>query len=280
MKFISFSCLLFLFLTACGKEAKESTRNAPNDSLSLRVALLPTLGSLPVVYAVESGICERLKLPLRYHLCGSQWEADTALLGKTADIAYLDAARWDYYQSRGQMRNAHSLISLQEDYRLVLGGHLRVRKLEQLKTRTIAAPRYTQQERHLHHLRDSLGLKIDDIYQPQINSFEVGTRMLNNQQIDGIVLPEPWSSQAIDGGNQALGGLSKWRQAALYVKAFGKAKPRKKQQIALFKKAYNQAVAELNAQRLPLVDSLLTQRYHLSPTALSRIKLPRYKPLP
>lgn len=281
MKLISSFGLLLLLLTACGKESKEAaTRNAPNDSLSLRIALLPTLGSLPLVYAVESGICEALQLRLRYQLCGSQWEADTALLGQSADLAYLDAARWEYYQSRGQMRHYQSLISLHEDYRLVLGGHLRVRKMEQLKTRTIAAPRYTLQERHLHHLRDSLRLKMDDVYQPQINSFEVGTRMLNNQQIDGIVLPEPWSSQALDWGNQTQGGVAKWHQAALYLKPQGKNKARKAQQIALLKQAYNQAVSALNARRTAEVDSILTQQYHLTPSAAARVKLPRYTPLP
>lgn len=278
--FFLLSSLLLLF-SACGQTRPSSpTRNAPDDSTSLRVAVLPTLGCLPLLYAVESGLADSLGLPLRYELCHTQWDADTALLGGSVDAAYLDAARWDYYQNRGKMKKMSLLLPTPERYHLLLGGNLRVRKLEKIKQRTIAAPRYTQQERYLHHLRDSLGLKQDELFQPQINNYEVALRMLVNEQLDGLVLPEPWGTQALSQGQRVLGTAQKFQDAGIYVRAFSAKAQRKQQQAKLLKQVYNVAVKQLNTQRTALLDSLLTQRYHLTSEALHKLELPRYAPLP
>lgn len=266
-----------LALTACGGQATEQgTRNAPDDSLSLRVAILPTQGCLPLIYAVESGIADSLGLPLRYKLYRAQWDADTALLGKTVDAAYLDAARWAYYQNQGKLKGTTALLPISEQHSLLVGGHLRVRKVEKIKLRTLAAPRYTQQERYLHHLRDSMGWKQDDIFQPQINSYEIATRMLVNEQLDGVVLPEPWATQAAQQGQRVLARAQEFKEAAIYVRPFKTTQTRKQKQSSLLKQVYNAAVEQLNAQRTPLVDSLLTQHYRITPEAARAVQLPRY----
>lgn len=278
---VSSFLLLLLLPIACGSRVQEKgTRNAPDDSLSLRVAVLPTVGCLPVLYAVESGLADSLGLPLRYKLYRAQWDADTALLGRTVDAGYIDATRLDYYRARGQLRNATALVPMSETYRLVVGGHLRVRKMEHIKQRTIAAPRYTHQERYLHFLRDSLRLKQDDLYQPQINSYEIATRMLDNEQLDGLVLPEPWATQVLTQGHRVLGTAQQFHAAGIYVKALGRKETRKTEQLRLFKRVYNLAVKQLNGRRTPLVDSLFTQRYKLTPEAAAQVQLPRYRPLP
>ena len=108
---------LCLTIAAChrtGASIEVGDRRAPDDSTSLRIACTPTAESLPFYYAVRSGICDSIGLPLRVKTYFAQFDADTALLGRTVDGGVTDQYRAAYYRSRGKMRD-FDLFSLSMD---------------------------------------------------------------------------------------------------------------------------------------------------------------------
>ena len=204
---LGLAALLLLALPACRKSGatiESGERRAPDDSTSLRIACPLTAESIPFYYAVRSGICDSLGLPLRVKTYFAQFDADTALLGRTVDGGITDHYRAAYYRSRGRMRNFDEFIALNGSWSLLAGGRLRIRELRNLKGRTVGMARYANSDHYITRLRDSLRLKSDDLFFAQVNSFKIRHLMLENEQIDCAVLPEPYASRAVANGNVRL----------------------------------------------------------------------------
>ena len=157
-------------MAAChrtGASIEVGDRRAPDDSTSLRIACTPTAESLPFYYAVRSGICDSIGLPLRVKTYFAQFDADTALLGRTVDGGVTDQYRAAYYRSRGKMRDFDNFLSLDGRWSLVAGGRLRIRELHNLKGRTVGMARFANSDHYISRLRDSLRLKSDDLFYAQ-----------------------------------------------------------------------------------------------------------------
>lgn len=284
-----FTLLSLAVLHACRQPtAPPPSRNAPDDTASLRIACVPTLDCLPLYYAVESGICDSLQLPLCIKTYQAQLDADTALMGKTVDAAFIDVVRLVHYRSTNRMKNVAKFLPTDGRWQLVADRQLRIGSLGKLKGRTVAVARHAISERWLQQIEDSLRWSVDDIFTPQINSYRVRFRMLENRQIDAAILPEPFATRAIVQGQRSLAAISSSRfEAGIYVKHTALTHRRKRAQLDLLKQAYAVAVRHLNAhsagtlrtphRRLPEVDSVLVRRYQLPPSVLDTLRLPHYR---
>lgn len=269
-------------MAAChhtGASIEVGDRRAPDDSTSLRIACTPTAESLPFYYAVRSGICDSIGLPLRVKTYFAQFDADTALLGRTVDGGVTDQYRAAYYRSRGKMRDFDNFLSLDGRWSLVAGGRLRIRELHNLKGRTVGMARFANSDHYISRLRDSLRLKSDDLFYAQINSYRVRLLMLQNEQIDCAVLPEPYASRALAEGNVRLSAARPAEmQMSLFLRQRTLRNKRHRDQAQLLQKAYNLAVAALNKGRTPHLDTVLVRDYQVPANQLSAIRLPHYEP--
>lgn len=278
-----------LFLTAivvvqtawvsCRDTVPESRNGmVPNDSLSLRIACLPTIDCLPFYYAVESGMCDSLDLPLYIRTFQSQFDADTALIGGVFDGGVTDAFRYRHHLEKGRMKNCVPVIFTDGVWQLVVNGALRLKTADRLKGRTLAAARFCVSDRISSELKDSLRLKTDDIYQPQINSYRLRYRMLDNGQVDAAVLPEPWATAAVSKGHRILSSVpSRSYSVALYMKTAASRHPRKSRQIARLKEVYNLSVNSLNTQPSSALDSVLIKTYRLPKSVVDTLCIPRFQ---
>lgn len=268
-------------LSACRHKAViVEDHNAPDDTLSLRIACLPTMGCLPFYYAVESGICDSLRLPLRVKTYRAQFDADTALLGRTTDGGVTDYHRLNYYREQGRASGLVPFVELQEQWRLLVGGRLRIHRPDQLKGRTVAIARYANSEHFFFRLRDSLRLSVDQVFLAQINNYDIRLLMLDNDQVDAAVLPEPYASRAVADGQKVLAtARSGEMKAALFLKRSALRHTRRVHQAHLLQKAYNMAVARINRGHDQVMDSILLHVYRVPEMQLSKIRLPRYVPL-
>lgn len=273
---------LCLTMAAChrtGASIEVGDRRAPDDSTSLRIACTPTAESLPFYYAVRSGICDSIGLPLRVKTYFAQFDADTALLGRTVDGGVTDQYRAAYYRSRGKMRDFDHFLSLDGRWSLVAGGRLRIRELRNLKGRTVGMARFANSDHYISRLRDSLRLKSDDLFYAQINSYRIRLLMLQNEQIDCAVLPEPYASRALAEGNVRLSTARPAEmQMSLFLRQRTLRNKRHRDQAQLLQKAYNLAVVALNKGRTPHLDTVLVRDYQVPANQLSAIRLPHYEP--
>ena len=275
---------LSLLFTNCGakpekaKSAAAQTTAQTPDSLSFIIACLPTFESLPFYYAKEAGIADSLSLPLRIKTYHSQFDADTALLGTTVDAGVTDLVRQKHYAAEGKMRGQIVWIPLQGEWQLLVNARLRLSELKQLKQRTIAIARYSSSDQYTAHLRDSLRWKFDDMLRPQINDYRVRQQMLDNEQIDAAVLPQPFAFKSKSNGQRVLSTLpSAYHQHSLYLSANAQQNAQKSKQAGLLQQVYNLAVEQLNHHPGTVLDSVLTRTYQLSPEQIKHLRLPRYQ---
>lgn len=268
---------------SCGPKAGISEaqgEQAPDDSLSLRIACLPTVDCLPFYYAVKSGICDSLRLPLHIKTYRSQFDADTALLGRTVDGGVTDTYRLNYWKKRRRMPSVEAFISLQGEWALMVGGRMRIHKLEGLKGRTVGMARFANSDHYASRLRDSLRLKVDDIFFAQINNYDIRRLMLCNEQIEAAVLPEPYATCAEAEGQKRLSeARDSEMQLTLFLRRRALSHPRHAKQARLLLKAYNLAVTELNRGHTPALDSVLIKICRVPQAQLTKIRLPHYRKL-
>lgn len=265
-------------LTACQSADKPSSQSlqAPDDSTSLRVAVLPIAEALPLYYALESGIARELNLPLRLKTYSAQWDADTAMMGRTVDLGLLDLKRLQHHQSQGRLRHVEQLFPAQGQWQLIVNQRQRIHQSANLKERLVLLSRFDNGHAYWQHLVDSLRLKADDHFTPQVNSFAIRLQMLAAHQADATILPQPFAARAVAQGHKLLLTASSQQfPMAFYVRKAVQAK--KTAQIKLLTVAYNRAVEQLNRPQNTLRDSLLIHRFQVSEKALRQLRLPRYK---
>ncbi|MCF0235141.1 MAG: hypothetical protein HUK09_00190 [Bacteroidaceae bacterium] len=269
--------MVALCVSSCGQKEHEQSRAPlpPDDSTSLRVAVLPIVDALPLYYAQASGIARQLGLPLSLKTYAAQFDADTAMMGRTVDMGMLDEARLAYYQRRGQFRSVQPFHRMQGSWNLVVDQRQRIGKVADLKDRTILLARFDQSDAYWKHLADSVRFKADSYYTPQVNSFAIRLQMLLNHQTDAAILPEPFATWAVSLGHKRLASTERY-PLAIYVRGKAMQNNGKKAQVQLLKRAYNQAVDELNRPKNALRDSLLQYRLHVPKSALPQLRLPRY----
>ena len=162
-------------------------------------------------------------------------------------------------------------------FRCKVSGRLRLTEMKQLKQRTIAIARYSSSDQYTAHLRDSLRWKFDDMLRPQINDYRVRQQMLDNEQIDAAVLPQPFALRAKGNGQRVLATLpSAYHQHTLYLSAQAQQDAKKSKQAQLLKRVYNAAVQRINHKPGAVLDSVLIRTYKLTPEQVKQVRLPHY----
>lgn len=193
MKRISILLLFLLILSACRKAdygpSEEELRRA--DSLSLRVAVIPTLSTLPLYYAERIGLDDSLGLDMRLEHLTSLMDIDTMVLNHHVQLFITDSIRLAYNQSA---MPATPIFSTHEPLSLLLNSNVKIKKLTGLYEKTIAISRHCSDETWCLQLIDSAKMSIYDVYRPQIHDIILRSQMLSNQLLDAAILPEPYAT--------------------------------------------------------------------------------------
>lgn len=102
--------------------------------------------------------------------------ADTAAVA-TADSVQIDSLSQEF------------LLAEPVEWKLVVCGMLKARKVKDLKGLTVAISRFDGSDRICDSIVAAAGLNPADVYHPQIDSLEIRRQMLNHNQIDAAMLP-------------------------------------------------------------------------------------------
>ncbi|MEG1580265.1 MAG: ABC transporter substrate-binding protein [Bacteroidaceae bacterium] len=279
MKTIILLFITSVLLLGCQGQTEQKTeakKTKAQDSLALKVALLPTLDCLPFFVAQDLGLYDSLKLDVRLVVKDSQMDCEEAYLEKKVDGFCTDLMRASLLQNN--KKEIRVLSSLNSEYQLVSSKMLRIKKLSQLKDRMIVIARHSVTDFLSDEIVTSIKMKKDAIYRPQINSVSIRMNMLNNNQIDAAILPQPQAQLAIMQGGRLL-YKSKKDQTNFSAIAFScKAitNSYRKTQIKSLLEGYNLAVHRINKNK-NLCDSILLKRYQIQPQDIKKIVLPLYK---
>ena len=195
---------LFLLLAglcgACGSHTKtaDPAETARQDSLALKVALMPTLDCLPFYYADRCGIFKDLGLDVRLHTFNAQMDCDTAFARGHVDFSYTDLIRAALLQSQGT--GLYVIMQTDSYHELLTAKSKRVRNAKQLKEKMVAIARHSVTDLLLDTVVAQSGLDPSTVYHPQINDIVLRYDMLRNATLVSAFLTEPYATQArIDG---------------------------------------------------------------------------------
>lgn len=215
------------------------------DSLSLKIATVPTLDCLPLFIGVEDSLFMRNGLDVHLKQRGAQIDCDTLVRGKHVEGFVSDLIRTERLKKEGI---ALRYITATDSYwQLYTNRIARIKELKQLSDKMIAMTRFSVTDYLADYAIDSSKPKYD-VYKIQINDPRTRIKMILNNEMDAALFTEPQATTARIHGNPMLMdsrdknvhmGVIAFREKALTDK-------RRQQQIKTFIKVYNMAVDSIN----------------------------------
>ena len=248
MRFPNYKVLLFalfLLVVACGRSYEEQRRMSRaeryrlfrEDSLALKIAVMPTLDCLPLYLMKDHQLYDTAQLDLRLKFFTAQMDCDTALLNRRVEGSISDLVRTERMKKRGLQLDY--LTATNAYWQLYSNRKARLKHLNQLGDKMIAMTRFSATD----YLTD---LTLDTV------------KTLNNE-IDALWLTEPQATKARILDNPMLRDSRDFRLSlgVLALRHAGVADKRRKMQLHAFAKAYNAACDSINQNGLQHYADLL-----------------------
>lgn len=245
-------------MTGCGQSYEEKQRLSRaeqarlhrEDSLALKIGVMPTLDCLPIYVAKDYGLFDSTKADIRLKPFKAQIDCDAALMKGAIEGCITDIVRGQWMKGKG---TALDYVAATNTYWQLISNRLaRIRRINQMNDKMIAMARFSSTALLADYAVDSAKLKSEDVFKVQINDVNLRLQMLMNNEMDAVLLPEPQATTARLYKNPVLMD-SRDKDMWLGVIAFRKKDmkdERRKQQLDVFMKGYNAACDSINKNGL------------------------------
>ena len=256
--------ILFVFSCTPSKEEqrqltrKEKAELKRQDSLALKVAVMPTLDCLPIFVAKECHLYEHFNVDVRLRRFNSQMDCDTALIGGSVEGGMTDLFRKKRIENKGVALDVAT--STNGSWQLISNRVARLKKLSQMGDKMVAMSRYSATD----YLTDYAFKNVkttDPVFRIQINDVNLRLRMLTNNEMDAAWLAEPQATVARIQNYPVLMD-SKKEIISLGVIVFRKKSINnqyRQNQVHKFINAYNLACDSINKYGLEHYSSIISQ---------------------
>ena len=237
---------------------KERAELKRQDSLALKVAVMPTLDGLPIFVAKERHFYEQLNADIRLRRYLSQMDCDTALIGGSVEGGMTDLIRKKRIEKKGVWLDVAT--STNGTWQLITNRTARLKQLKQLGDKMVAMSRYSATDCLTDYTFKNVRTT-DPVFRIQINDVNLRLRMLTNNEMDAAWLPEPQATVARLANNPALMD-SRQQQISLGIIAFRKKSINntyRQNQVDKFIKAYNMACDSINKFGLTHYADIISQ---------------------
>lgn len=275
---------VFLFLTvaislaACHQtHDKQSEKASLKDSVTLSVALMPTVDCLPFYYAKEQGIYDSLNANIKILSFMAQMDCDTAFCRKHADVAYTDLIRAALLQSKDTALNV--IMRTDGSHELITAFSKRIKSPKQLKEKMVGMARHSITDYLCGEIVKKGNFSPDELYKPQINDIALRAAMVQNATIDAAFLPEPYATQARLLKNRSIYSTQKEdiHLMAMMANWQSQKNPQKAELLQKLIQGYNLAVKELKDKEKQHTACNLFKSFGLKQEVLDSLHLPQYK---
>lgn len=275
--------LLALLMAACGNSYDEQKRLSRaerarlhrEDSLALKIAVLPTMDCLPLYVAKERVMYDTARVDLRLRHFAAQADCDTAFCGRSVEGMVSDLVRTERLRSRG-VKPVY-VASTNAYWLLVANRKARIKSVAQLGDKMVAMSR--------HSATDCLtGMALEGVrtssvvFRIQVDDVNIRLAMLLNNEMDAAWLTEPMASVAVAAGHNVIADSRKMRQrlGVLAFRADAAADARRRRQIDAMTVAYNAACDSLNAYGPAHYADVLAKYYRIDAGAARALPKLRY----
>lgn len=251
-------------LFACGKSYEEQKRItraerlrlAREDSLALKVAVMPTLDCLPVYLMKEGMLYDSTKLDLRLRVFASQMDCDTAIIRNRVEGSVTDLVRANKMMKKGIALRYFS--GTNSYWQLIANRTARIRQLNQLGDKMVAMTRFSATDFLTDKTLDTVKTKAQ-VFRIQINNVNVRLHMLLNNEMDALWLTEPQATKARLMGHNVIAD-SRGMNAQLGVFVFREDEMKdvhRQKQLKEFTRIYNAACDSINKNGLQAYSELI-----------------------
>jgi len=258
----------------CGSCSQTDRTVSEKDSTAIRLGVLPTMECLPFYYADSIGLFDSLGVNVHLVTFDAAMDADTAFVNGKIDGIVTDLVKACIWQGQGDT----AMVAMVGELRmwLITAPKARLLKAESLREKIIGITRHSAVDYFADKILESVKLQSIDLNKPQINNIRLRGLMVDQDQMDGAILPEPYASEAVARGAKRLNGTEEMKVANLMCVLFNDSIHRaRKREIENIRSVYDQAVAALNADTLSNVLEYIPKEHR---TAMPDT-LFRYSPL-
>lgn len=244
------ACLFAVFYISCGNGDTAESKGSASKSAALNIGILPTVESLPFYVAEHEGYFKDIPNGVKLHTYESAMDADTAFFFNHDDIIVTDLVKASIWKSRGDSIS----VIFQNDIRLFLvtSSSSRLKHTRSIKEKIVAITRNSFPDYITDKILESVGMISEDLNKPQINNIPLRAAMLNQNQYDGALLPEPYASYCTSLGANRINGSDSLNcsEYILAVVANDSVMKHRKKDIDAMVKAYNKAVDYINQKKI------------------------------
>jgi len=254
MKKIVLVMLSVVLLAGCGQSyeeakeqsARERAMHQRKDSLALKVGVLPTIDCLPMFIIKEREWIDTAKADVRFRDMESHIAADDALRRGKIEGSVTDIVRAERMKRQGLALTYVASTPL--SWQFITNKKARIKELKQLTDKMIAVSRFSATAMLADMAVDSSRLKSEVVFRVQVNNPQIRLKMLLNNEMDAVLLPEPQATVARLAGNPVIMDAKNkdLRMGAIVFTDKAMNDSRRRSQIDAFVKAYNQACDSIN----------------------------------
>lgn len=246
--------LSVVLLAGCGQSyeeakeqsARERAMHQRKDSLALKVGVLPTIDCLPMFIIKEREWIDTAKADVRFRDMESHIAADDALRRGKIEGSVTDIVRAERMKRQGLALTYVASTPL--SWQFITNKKARIKELKQLTDKMIAVSRFSATAMLADMAVDSSRLKSEVVFRVQVNNPQIRLKMLLNNEMDAVLLPEPQATVARLAGNPVIMDAKNkdLRMGAIVFTDKAMNDSRRRSQIDAFVKAYNQACDSIN----------------------------------
>ena len=248
-----FSLLAALTLCACGNSQQErQTLNqqqrkalAKADSAALKIATTPTMDCLPLFVAADDSAFQHAGVDVHLRERKAQMDGDTLVAKGCVEGVVSDLVRTERLQREGTPLEYATATGAA--WQLVANRTARVKTAGQLAGKMIAMTRFSATDLLTDLVLGEAKPK-QEVFRIQINDVQTRLRMLLNNEMDAMWLPEPQATAARQHGHTVLPDKhsKELRLGVIAFSAKALQKDGRRQQVETFLKVYNQTCDSIN----------------------------------
>ena len=268
---------IFLWLVAvglCGSCNQTNKTVDDDDSTALKLGVLPTMECLPFYYADSIGLFDSLGVDVKLITFDAAMDADTAFVNGDIDGIVTDLVKACIWQGQGDTAQVAMVGELR--MWLITTPKARLLKAESIKEKIIGITRHSSVDYFADKILESVKLQSIELNKPQINNIRLRGTMVDQDQYDGAILPEPYASEAVARGAKRLTGTADLNVANLMCVLFNDSVYGvRTKEIQKIRRVYDMAVGALNADTLSNVLEYIppTHRIYLPDTLFTYVPM-------
>ena len=260
MRKLRYIFIWLLTMGLCGACNQTDKAVSNDDSTAIKLGVLPTIECLPFYYANSLGLFDSLGINVQLTTFAAAMDADTAFVNGYMNGIVSDLVKACVWNENGD--SVHVAMCGDLKMWLVTAQSARLARAESMKEKIIGITRHSALDFFTDKILESVKFNSIDINKPQINNIRLRTQMVDQNQYDGAILPEPYASEAVARGARRLNSTEEMKLEGMMCVLFSDSVYKaRKNEIDKIARVYDMAVEALNADTINNVLDFLPQQH-------------------